>query len=77
MGGDGTERYVPSDKEVKALYHTLIGASWEDADKFESHQNAWLLVCNVWGVHYDFEKHRVTRFDPTPRTRPFPRIQAT
>jgi hypothetical protein len=61
---------VPTDEAVEAVYNTLIGASWENADHFEVHQNAWLTIANRWGVDYDpnAKGRKVTRFDPMPAT---------
>lgn len=63
------EKYVPSDEDVRAVYNSLIGASWENADHFESHQNAWLVVADAWGVSYNHETGQVARFDPKERAK--------
>jgi hypothetical protein len=42
------ERYT--DDQVRAVYATLIEASWEGADLFEPHQEAWKAVAAAWGI---------------------------
>lgn len=39
-----------TDKEIKDVYSTLIGKSWEGAEFFESHQAAWNIIKKKLGV---------------------------
>jgi len=39
-----------TDDQVRAVYATLIEASWIGAELFEPHQEAWKAVAAAWGI---------------------------
>ena len=50
-----------TDDQIRAVYATLIEASWEGADLFEPHQAAWKAVSAAWGVDVDDNGHGEVR----------------